>query len=126
MMSVSHDCTFSGDGLWSMIVFFATCLILLLFTNYTWSQGHPETVIGRGAGVLFIILIYALREHEVLRMIPSFLLGRPWIIIWAFLPISLYNGKRGFIKGKVLKYAFYVFYPAHIFVIWMIKYHIFF
>ena len=56
MMSVSHDCTFSGDGLWSMIVFFATCLILLLFTNYTWSQGHPETVIGRGAGVLFIIL----------------------------------------------------------------------
>lgn len=34
--------------------------------------------------------------------------------------LLLYNGERGFIKGKVCKYVFYTFYPAHLFVIWLI------
>ena len=56
MMAVSHDCTFTGEAIWSLGIFGVSCLALLLFTNYTWSQGHPETVIGRGAGVFFIVL----------------------------------------------------------------------
>ncbi len=75
-------------------------------------------------GVVFIVLLYALREHEVLRIPAIFVLHRPWTSMLAFIPISLYNGKRGFIKGKILKYAFYAFYPAHIFVIYLIKYHV--
>ena len=39
----------------------------------------------------------------------------------SFLLISLYNGRRGFIKGPFLKYLFYFIYPAHIFVIYLIK-----
>jgi len=31
--------------------------------------------------------------------------------------ILLYNGERSFIKGKVAKYAFYAFYPAHLLMI---------
>lgn len=76
-------------------------------------------------GFLFIIFLYVLREHEILRLLPSFLLPKMWFVMAAFIPITLYNGKRGFIKGYVMKYAFYIFYPAHIFVIYLLKYHVF-
>jgi len=35
--------------------------------------------------------------------------------------IVLYNGKKGFIKSKPLKYIFYIFYPAHLIILWLIK-----
>jgi len=73
-------------------------------------------------GYAFILLLYALRKHEVFRPLTSFLLSRHWAVMCAFLPISLYNGKRGFIKSVGLKYAFYLFYPVHLFVIYLIKY----
>ena len=75
-------------------------------------------------GYTFILLLYALRQNEVLRIISAFVLNNHWWCLPAFIPISLYNGKRGFIKGKVLKYAFYVFYPAHLLIIYLIKYYI--
>lgn len=39
----------------------------------------------------------------------------------AFIPMNLYNGKRGFIKGPVAKYMFYSFYPLHLIVIYLFK-----
>lgn len=36
----------------------------------------------------------------------------------ALFPLCLYNGKKGF---RLPKYAFYVFYPAHIVIIWLIS-----
>ena len=77
-------------------------------------------------GCAFIILLYALREHEAVRPLTALLLNSHWWAMVAFVPISLYNGKRGFIKGPVLKYAFYLFYPVHLLVIWLIKDHVFF
>ncbi len=78
------------------------------------------------AGVAFILVMFALRENELVRPFAVFMLGNPWRALGAFVPISLYNGKRGFIKGPVLKYAFYAFYPVHLFVIYLIKYRVFF
>lgn len=72
-------------------------------------------------GYAFIILLYALRENEILRIFPFVLLNNILGAIWAFLPISFYNGKRGFIKGAVLKYAFYAFYPVHLLVFYFIR-----
>lgn len=73
-------------------------------------------------GILLIILLYALRQQSVLRALLSlpFLSGgyAAWL---AFVPISLYNGQRGFIRGTVLKYAFYAFYPIHILLLYGIK-----
>ena len=72
-------------------------------------------------GFAFILLLYALRGNAVVRAIagcavlPSHLIGG-----MAFIPIAFYNGERGFIKGPVAKYLFYVFYPVHLLVIWLI------
>ena len=73
-------------------------------------------------GFAFIILLYLLRGHEAARALTGLVLNNPWWVMPSFLIMSLYNGKRGFIKGKVLKYAFYAIYPLHLLVIYFIKY----
>ncbi|MGX7107936.1 TraX family protein [Facklamia miroungae] len=41
-----------------------------------------------------------------------------WMMVFSLIPISLYNGQR----GKSSKYFFYIFYPAHIFALYIIAY----
>ncbi len=73
-------------------------------------------------GVFFILFIYVMREQKVLQaLIGSFFLSSAVMGLVSFIPINMYNGKRGFIKGKVLKYAFYVIYPLHILLLYIIK-----
>ena len=74
------------------------------------------------SGYGFILLLYALRENKILQaVIGSCVLGSRWIAGLAFIPINMYNGKRGFVKGPVLKYAFYLFYPLHLLVLYFLK-----
>lgn len=73
-------------------------------------------------GVLLIVLLYLLRGkklHQIVCSLP-FLSGgyAAWSAIFL---TGLYNNKRGFIQGKALKYAFYVFYPAHILLLVLIS-----
>ena len=73
-------------------------------------------------GFGFIILMYAVREQKLLRaVLGCCFLSSTWVGGLAFIPISLYNGKRGFIRSPILKYAFYAFYPVHILVLYYIK-----
>lgn len=73
-------------------------------------------------GISFIILLYVLRQHPILQAAAGFcMLPKRWIAGLAFIPISLYNGKRGFIKGPIAKYMFYLFYPIHLIVIYLFK-----
>lgn len=70
-----------------------------------------------GFGVIFIILLYLFHNNIKLRNIVCSL-----AIVWevtapiAFIPITLYNGERGF----KMKYFFYVFYPAHLLILYAI------
>lgn len=41
-----------------------------------------------------------------------------WLSLVALVPIALYNGERGALK---LKHLFYVYYPAHLVVIWAVS-----
>ncbi len=66
-------------------------------------------------GILLIALLYLCR-HDALTMTAAGFacLYWEWKAIFAFLPINLYNGQRGWMKGKIAKYFFYVFYPLHL------------
>ena len=62
-------------------------------------------------GILLIAILYFFRFYPLLQTIAGCL-----SLLWeapaclAFLPINLYNGKR----GLSLKYLFYLFYPVHL------------
>lgn len=66
------------------------------------------------AGVAAILLIYVLKGHPIVQAIAAYpLFSGGFSAVAAFLPINMYNGKRGFIQSPILKYAFYLFYPLH-------------
>lgn len=73
-------------------------------------------------GVILIILLYLLKNQLPLASVLSLGLLSGGVAAWcAFLPINMYNGKRGFIKGEFMKYAFYAFYPVHMLILFVIK-----
>ena len=73
-------------------------------------------------GFGLILLMYLLREQRILQaVLGCCFLSSTWVGGLAFIPINLYNGKRGFIHGKTLKYAFYSAYPLHILILYWIK-----
>ncbi|MBQ6017126.1 MAG: TraX protein [Clostridiales bacterium] len=74
------------------------------------------------SGFGFILLMGLLREYPVFRAVTgSCFLSSRWQAGMAFIPIAFYNGKRGFIKGRVLKILFYVIYPLHMLILYLIK-----
>ena len=73
-------------------------------------------------GVALIIAMYLLREQEAARIpVGICLCSAKLRALPAFAAIYLYNGKRGFIKGKMGKYICYAFYPLHLLILALIK-----
>ena len=73
-------------------------------------------------GFGFIILLYLLKSNKILMaVIGSCVLPSRWIGGMAFIPILMYNGKRGFAKSKWTKYAFYIFYPLHLMILFICR-----
>ena len=71
-----------------------------------------------GLGFSFIILLYVLRHNRIMQfLIGSSILPMKLIAGLSFIPINMYNGKRGFIKGPIAKYLFYAFYPLHLLIL---------
>lgn len=82
-----------------------------------------------GCGILLCFLIYIFRG-KLLKQILSFLIVSFIFFgllecagVMAFVPIALYNGKRGAYNTAV-KYLFYLFYPAHLLILALIGGHI--
>ena len=66
-------------------------------------------------GFVFLLSMYWFRNDKTAQAIfGSCCLYYEWKACFAFLSINMYNGERGFVKGKFLKYVFYWFYPVHI------------
>ncbi|MDR2375599.1 MAG: conjugal transfer protein TraX [Treponema sp.] len=87
----------------------------------------PLSVEGGFVLVFMGVFFYALRKYRIIQaaliLVISVLIwyssrNSPgdfqWLMVFAVIPVLLYNGKRG--KGG--KYFFYVFYPAHIYLLY--------
>ncbi len=74
-------------------------------------------------GVFYICLLSILntKKNWVRNLWGSVAIAWEYTAILAFLPIQMYNGKR----GVSLKYVFYFFYPAHLFLIGLLTYGVF-
>ena len=108
--------------LWMAFVAVVTVILPTLLSNIGF-------VIDYGfMGVLVPVLVYFAGENKLLAMLTGLLVlsassgGIEWYSLFALIPLALYNGKRG--KWK-LKYLFYVYYPAHLFLIYVVYYFFF-
>lgn len=77
-------------------------------------------------GYVFLLIMYLLRNEKAPQaIIGSCWLAYEWKACFAFLPINMYNGQRGFIRGKAAKYFFYAFYPLHITILVILRHFLF-
>lgn len=85
------------------------CLVLLFAAAYWLKADYGWR------GYIFLLIMYWFRSEKAAQaIIGSCWLYYEWKACFAFISINMYNGKRGFIKGKTAKFFFYWFYPLHI------------
>jgi hypothetical protein len=99
-------------------------MILIFIPNPVSAEGGFPLILG---GILFYLLRrWRLAQAAlvlVLAALAWFTVGQEdpqWLMAFAVIPILLYNGKRG--RGG--KYFFYFFYPAHIYIFYLIAWFI--
>ena len=92
------------------------CLLLLLYVavklnaDYGWK------------GYVFLLIMYLLRNEKASQaIVGSCWLSYEWKACFAFISINMYNGQRGFIRGKFSNYFFYAFYPLLITVLVILR-----
>lgn len=92
-------------------------LVLLFIISVVINSSHTYT------GVILIVVMYLLDNQRCSQAIVGAALQPRFMCcsMLAYIPINLYNGERGFIKGKIAKYFFYIFYPLHLLVLYFIK-----
>lgn len=94
-------------------------LVFCLVISYLIKSDYSIT------GILTIVLIYALREKREYQALSSFAClfrGKTTSGLLLAMPlICMYNGERGFIKGKLWKYLFYSIYPIHLLLIYFLR-----
>ncbi len=74
------------------------------------------------SGFGFIVMLYLLREKMLYQaVVGTCFLSEGLVAGAAFIPIAMYNGKRGFIRHAALKYAFYAIYPLHMLALYFIR-----
>lgn len=74
----------------------------------------------RGFGL--VLVLYLLRGQPAPRaVLGSCVLNTPLFVSLAYLPIGMYNGQRGFVKGPVIKLLFYAIYPVHMLVLYYVR-----
>lgn len=75
-----------------------------------------------GGSAAFAIGVLAFTSYNVIQAGRIGLSSLFWLFhLAALIPVWLYNGKKG-PGGRIVKYSLYVFYPAHILILFAIRY----
>jgi len=88
----------------------AACVLsVLLKTDYSY------------IGILFIAMLYFFRTNKKMQILFGCIIFLQVDIayLFAFVPIAMYNGH--IIRSKKFKYFFYIFYPAHLLVLYLLS-----
>ena len=89
---------------------------IILFTDYTCY------------GVILIYLFYHMRDSRLFACIIAALMGIvmgriQMCAAFAMIPIMMYSGRKGpaIADNVVIKYGFYIIYPVHLLLLWLLK-----
>ncbi len=99
----------------------ALAVVVMMFVSFFFKADYGIY------GFLFIMAMYFFRQKPALRAIAG--IGCLYIELEEMVSVifmNMYNGKRGFIKGKAAKYCFYAFYPLHILILTILRYKLFY
>lgn len=93
-----------------------TIIIFYIFRNFKFAW------FGQLISLILLYIIFFKGQSVVLNILNfEYYLPLQSIGILSLIPIWLYNGEKG-IKSKKLQYTFYLFYPVHMLVIYLIYY----
>lgn len=111
-----------------------------IYTVLVYACGAEILGADYGAEGIFVIALFALTREMPYRLLvqflglwcifsPNHLMALNWLgrfsitvqewAVFAVVPIALYDGRK-FTKSKALQWAFYLFYPAHLLVLYLI------
>lgn len=110
----------------SFPLFFIQVMPVTLMRLYLIMVPSIVTVEAGAFGILLAVGFRYLREYRWLQVLLLALMALPsflnadiqWMMVFAAVPILLYNRT----PGRKSKYFFYVFYPAHIYLLYMVSY----
>ncbi|MBR5028034.1 MAG: hypothetical protein IKX51_02325, partial [Bacteroidales bacterium] len=106
-----------GNGGMTAVGLFCLCMCFAVagFMRY---NTHPALVIMGDVGSLGIggaLAGAAIASKSMLILPFKLMVGISFIII------NMYDGKRGFIEGNAAKYLFYIIFPLHLLIIWLLQ-----
>ena len=91
---------------------YGICIIaLFILSEYT---PHPRLIETLGLALMGLFI------SETAVLILGLPIPMQFFTLVALIPISLYNGKKS-IPGPALQWAFYLFYPAHLVILFLVK-----
>ena len=111
---------------WQRVALTWTCLILALPSNWSTPAALAIFFMGHHRGDFKRQMLNMAGPLAVYAAVFGFLFSPAYglIHIGIIIPIlllTLYNGTRGTIGGKAMKWIFYIYYPAHLFILGIIR-----
>ncbi len=109
------DAEASFPGVFRTVILSSFTVSLMMFLAWAFDSDYDYR------GVLLIVIFYLFRDMRLLALVLGYLsfLWEPWSVV-GFMLLMTYNGER----GKQHKYFFYVFYPVHLMLIWLLRYRL--